>query len=225
MSRPVRAVPLLVVLGLGLGASGCADDPSAADRRADQVRDAAVEAGLPEDVADVLALAARGIDGTYQVTYAGEDGAALVVSQDPPDRRIDVVAGDRIVESRVFRDEVAYECAVAEDDPEGPLDCRRSQGALQAPGAFTDESLATFTGDLAESRDDLDLSVESRTIAGVEATCMVAVPKAGPTDGSGPGVETICLSDEGGQLLIDAAGERLVAEAYTTDVPKGTFET
>jgi hypothetical protein len=38
-------------------------------------------------------------------------------------------------------------------------------------------------------------------------------------------VETICLSDEGGQLLIDAAGERLVAEAYTTDVPEGTFET
>jgi hypothetical protein len=148
-----------------------------------------------------------------------------VVSQHPPDRRIDVVAGDRIVESRVFRDEVAYECTVPEDDPEGPLDCRRSQGALEAPGTFTDESLDTFAADLAESRDDLDLTVEARTIAGVEATCMVAVPKAGPTDGTGPGVETICLSDEGGQLLIDAAGERLVAEAYTTDVPDGTFET
>jgi hypothetical protein len=221
----VRAVPFLLALGLAVGLVGCGDDPSAADMRADQVHDAAVDAGLPEEVADVLALAARGIDGTYQVTYPGEDGAALVVSQDPPDRRIDVVAGDRIVESRVFRDDVAYECTVPEDDPDGPLDCRRSQGALHAPGAFTDESLDAFAADLAGSKDDLDLSVEPREIAGVEATCLVAIPKAGPTDGTGPGVETICLSDEGGQLLIDAAGERLVAAAYTTDVPRGTFET
>jgi hypothetical protein len=219
----VRAA--LVLAGFALVLTACGDDPSAADTRAGQVRETATGAGLAGDVADVLALAARGIDGTFQVTYAGEDGAALIVSQRPPDRRIDVVAGQQIVESRVFRGGVAYQCSLPEDDPEAGLDCRRSQGALDAPGAFTDEALDEFAAELAASKDDLDLSVESRTIAGVDATCLVAVPKPGPTDGTGPGVETICLADEGAQLLIDAGGERLVAEAYTTEVPEGTFET
>ncbi len=210
-------VPLLVVCA-------CGDEGSAADARADQVRDVAEDAGLADDVTDVLVLAARGTDGVFQVRYAGEDGAAVVVSQDPPNRRIDVVVDDRIVESRVFRGGVGYECKPAEDDPAGPLECARAQGALQAPGAFTDEALDAFTEDLARSQDDIDLSVERRTIAEVDATCLVAVPKPGPTDGSGPGVETLCLSDEGGQLLVDVGGERQVAEAYTTDVPEGTFD-
>jgi hypothetical protein len=215
--RRALVVPLLALVA-------CGDDGSVADTRADQIRAAAADAGLPDDVTDVLVLAARGADGTFQVTYPGEDGTALVVSQAPPNRRIDVVSSERVVESRVFRDGVGYECRPPEDDPTGALDCTRAQGALQSPGAFTDEALDAFTADLADSLDDLDLSVESRTIAEVEATCLVAAPKAGPTDGRGPGVETICLSEEGAQLLVDAVGERLVAEAYTPEVPEGTFE-
>ncbi len=204
--------------------AACGDDGSVADQRADQVRAAATDAGLPPEVADVLELAARGSEGTFQVTYPGEDGAALVISQKPPDRRIDVVSGDRVTESRVFRSGVGYECTPTEDDPTGALACTRTQGALQTPGVFTDEALDTFAQELADSQDELDLTVEERTIAEVEATCLVAAPKAGPTDGTGPGVETICLSAEGGQLLVDAGGERLMADAYTTDVPEGTFE-
>jgi hypothetical protein len=67
--------------------------------------------------------------------------------------------------------------------------------------------------------------VETRTIAEVPATCLVSVPKAGtPIDGEGPGVDTICLSDDGAQLLVDSAGERVVAAAYRTEVPDRTFE-
>lgn len=212
----------LLLLPLALAA--CGDDGSVADTRAEQVREVAADAGLPDEVTEVLVLAASGTEGTFQVTYPGEGGTALVVSQAPPNRRIDVVTGERVAESRVFRDGVGYECTPPEDDPTGALLCTRAQGALQTPGAFTAEALDAFTTDLAESLDDLDLSVEQRTIAEAEATCLVAAPKAGPTDGTGPGVETICLSAEGGQLLVDAGGERLVAEAYTTDVPEGTFE-
>ena len=81
-----------------------------ADDRADQVRDAAREAGLPDDVADVLATAARGATATFQVTYAGTEGARFVVSQEPPDHRVDVIAAGKIVESRVLRDGTAYRC-------------------------------------------------------------------------------------------------------------------
>jgi hypothetical protein len=212
----------LVILLLALLA--CGGDDTAADTRADQVRAAAEDAGLPDDVVDVLVLAARGADGVFQVTYPGEDGTALVVSQNPPNRRIDVVAGDQVVQSRVFRGGVGYECQPPADEPTGALECSRAQGALDAPGAFTADALDAFTDDLAGSGDEVDLSVERRTIAEVDATCLVAVPKAGPADGTGPGVETLCLSDEGGQLLVDVGGERLVADAYTTDVPDGTFE-
>lgn len=217
MRRALLLLPLVL-------AAACGDDETAADTRADQVRAAASEAGLRDDVVDVLVLAARGVEGTFQVTYPGEDGTSLVVSQAPPDRRIDVVTGARVVQSRVFRAGVGYSCAPPDDDPTGALVCERSEGALDAPGAFSEAALDTFAEELAASRDEIDLTVETRTIADAEATCLVAVPKAGPTDGTGPGVETICLSAEGAQLLVDAGGERLVADAYATDVPEGTFE-
>jgi hypothetical protein len=203
----------------------CSDEPSASEARADQIRAAAEEAGLDDEVADVLVLAARGVDGTFQVTYPGKEGASVVVSQDPPDRRVDVVVGGQVVESRVVRAGVGYRCAPPADDPDGSLECTRTESALEAPGAFTDDALQTFTDDLIASRDEIDLAVESRTIAEVDATCLVAVPEPGPTDANGPDVETICLSDAGAQLLVDAAGERVVAETYTTDVPDGTFDT
>ena len=193
--------------------AACGDDPSASDTRADQLRDVAEEAGRPADVIEVLELAARGVDGTYQVTYPGEEGASIVVSQSPPDRRIDVVAGERVVESHVFRDGVGYRCAPPPDDPAGSLACERSQSGLDAPGAFTEEALQTFAEDLAESSDRVELSVESRTIADSDATCLVA------------GDETLCLSDEGAQLLVDSGGDLLEASSYTTDVPAHTFDT
>jgi hypothetical protein len=215
-----RCLPVLL-----LWAAACGGDDGAGDRRADQVRDAAEEAGLPDDVVDVLVLAARGVGATFQVTYPGEEGTSVVISQDPPNRRVDVVAGERIVQSQVVRGGVGYRCAPPEDEPSGDLECRRSRGALDGPGSFTEEALDTFTEELAASSGDLELTVERRTIADADASCLVATPKAGPTDGTGPGVETICLSDEGAQLLVDAAGERLVASGYTTDVPEGTFAT
>ncbi|MDQ3642905.1 MAG: hypothetical protein M3450_15910, partial [Actinomycetota bacterium] len=133
--RPAWLVLLLL--------TACAGSDSAADTRADQVRAAADQAGLPDEVTDVLELAARGAEGTFQVTYPGEEGASLVVSQAPPNRRIDIVAGTVVTESRVFRDGVGYRCLPPEGEPGGALECTRAQGALQAPGAFTDEALDT----------------------------------------------------------------------------------
>lgn len=202
-----------MVVVLLVGSAACGGDPSAADARADQIREVAEDAHLPDDVVDVLELAARGVDGTYQVTYPGEEGASIVISQAPPDRRIDVLAGERIVESRVFRDGVGYRCTPPSDDPGGSLDCHRSEAALDAPGAFTDEALQAFAEGLADAGRDEALKVEPRTIADTHATCLVA------------GDETICLSDEGAQLLVDANGDRLEASSYTTDLPDGTFDT
>jgi hypothetical protein len=225
--RPLLTAVLGTVVGLtALASCGGGGADGLGDERADQVRQAALEAGLPGDVAEVLALAARGATATFQVTYEGADGASITVSQRPPDRRVDASQGGSIVQSQVVRDGVGYTCEVDEDGEVGdPLDCRRTQGAIPAQGAFTDEALATFTRELAGALDALDLTVETRTIAEVPATCLVSVPKAGtPIDGEGPGVDTICLSEDGAQLLVDSAGERVVAAAYRTEVPDRTFE-
>jgi hypothetical protein len=209
VSPPVRRGAAVVVLLC----AGCRDEPSASDARADQVREVGEDADLPDDVVDVLELAARGAGATFQVTYPGDDGTAIVISQAPPDRRIDVVAGDRVVESRVVRGGIGYHCAPPPDDPAESLECTRSETGLDGPGAFTEEALQSFAEDLAASRDELELRVEARTIAETDATCLIA------------GDETICLSDEGAQLLVDVGDERLSATAYTTDVPDGTFDT
>lgn len=218
---------LAVAAGIVLAACGGGGADHVGDDRADQVRAAAQEAGLPDDVAEVLSLAARADSATFQVSYAGTEGARLVVSQAPPDKRVDVVAGALVVESRVLHDQVAYRCEPdpAPDAKPGALSCERAAGALEAAGTFTDDALDAFTDQLAASKDALTITVDQRTIAGVDATCLTSTPKAGtPIDGHGPGTDVLCLSPEGAQLLVDRDGDRLVADRYTTEVPKGTFD-
>lgn len=157
------------------------------------------------------------------MTYEGEAGASLIVSQQPLNRRVDVVAGEVIVESRVFRDGIGYRCQPATDDVTGGLRCDRSEGTVPTPGALTDEALDRFSAELAEAGSGLDLTVEERELAGVTATCLMSTPTAGPT-GRGPSGETLCLSAEGAQLLVDAGEERGVAVAYSPTVPDASFD-
>lgn len=222
----MRRNPLLLALLVGLLASSCGGGDPVARERVDQVRVAARAAGLSDEVADVLVLATKGTTATFQISYEGTGGASLTVSQQPPNRRIDILTAGLVVESQLVRDGVAYRCVLPVGARPGDrLDCKRTQGALPAPSAFGEAALATFTEELVGSADRFDLSVEARTIADTAATCLTAAPKAGtPLDGTGPGADTICLSAQGAQLLIDTGGERAVADAYSTTVPEGTFE-
>src|SRR5690606_20753045 len=116
-SRPVRrstALVLALVLAAGQALAACGDDDRVGDERAGQVRQAALDAGLDDEVADVLALAAAGATATFQVTYAGTEGAEVMVSQQPPNRRIDVLTAGLIVQSQVVRDGVGYLCSLPE---------------------------------------------------------------------------------------------------------------
>ena len=216
------AALVLAVMGAACGG----DDDGVGSDRAAQVRAAAIEAGLDSEVADVLALAATGATATFQVTYEGSDGAEVLVSQQPPNRRVDALTAGLIVQSQVVRDGIVYQCDLPADGKAGDaLDCNRTSGAVPAQGAFTLDALTAFTDELAAAADSVDLTVETRTVADVEATCLVSAPVAGtPIDGSGPGVDTICLSADGAQLLVDVGGERVVAADYSTTVPEGTFD-
>ena len=110
-------------------------DDSVTGERVEQVRQAALDAGLSEEVAGVLALAAKGATATFQITYAGADGAGITVSQEPPNRRVDALTAGLIVESQVVRDHVGYLCDLPPDgQPGDPLDLPSDPGRHPCPG-------------------------------------------------------------------------------------------
>jgi hypothetical protein len=220
-----RRALLVSLLLVPLVAACGGDDGDVAAERSEQMRDAAKRAGVSDEVAEVLAISARASESTFQVAYAGQDGARIVVSQDLPDRRFDVFQGDVAVSSRVLHDGVAYKCDPAPKAKPGKLTCVRSAGAIETPGVFTEDALAKFVQQVAAQKDTLAMTVDRRKIAGVPVTCLTTTPKPGTVlDGKGPGTDVLCVSDEGAQLLVDHDGERLVADHYSTTVPKGTFD-
>lgn len=193
------------------------------DERAEQFRAAAVEAGLDDDVADFLALAGRGATATYQATYPGpEEGTELVVANQPPDRRIDVLADDRIVEVRLVLDGEAFSCP-RDEATDAIESCERTDALVEGPGMLDENAVTTLTDSLADRRADFDFEVRTEAIAGVEANCLVTRLRDGRDDpqlGSGG---TLCVSDEGVLLRVEQGEESLEATDYSTEIPDNTF--
>lgn len=217
---PVRALLVALVLVPLAGCGGDGGGPG--DGRADQAREAALEAGLDEEVAEFLALAARGPVAIYEVTYPGpEEGSAFVVANRPPDRRVDVVVGDDVTEIRFVLDGEAFECTPGDD---GVVDeCRRTDALVEPPGLFRDRAMAGLTSSLRERADDFTFRIEERSIAGVGARCLVTERREGRDRPELGDRGEVCVSPEGALLRVEQAGEALEATTYTTQVPEGTF--
>ena len=208
----------LALVGAG-GACGDGDDES---ERARQARRAAAEAGLSDDVQDVFALAAEGIDGTFQVTYPLDDGRETVLTQEPPNLRADVLKGGTIVESRLVRGEIAYYCV---PDEKKQLDCDRLGTRAGIGGSFASKAVDTVIDRLRERADRYELTVEERRLLDVDARCLIAVRREdAPPDAADAERGTACFSPEGAALLIETADSTLRATEYTTDIPDGIFD-
>jgi hypothetical protein len=201
---------LAAVLALAAPACGRSGEPSAddlADRRARQAVAAAAEAGLPEEVQDVLGTAARAPSASFSATYrAGAD--RVVVHQRPPRRRVDVVVGG-----------VAREAVVSDGD--GEVRCQRPAGrpwtCTPAPagateagsraggfGAFSPELVARTVEALEDAAGAFTLEVVERRIAGVEASCLRSAPVDGAGDGGGDAAPAwLCVAPDGVPLLVD----------------------
>lgn len=209
-------VALLLLLVAPLAACGDEGD-DVAGARADQTRQAAIEAGLDRDVADLLGLAARGDTATYRVTYPGPaEGTELVVTNRPPDRRVDVVVDGETTETRIAVGGQAYECL-----PD--VGCERTDAFVPGPGVFTEAAVEELRTSLLERVEDFTFEVQMRPVAGVEAECLVTRIRTGrerPELGSGG---TICLAPSGAVLLVDRDDERFEALDYEASVDDGAF--
>lgn len=214
---------VLALAGVVVGATACSDDVDLGDERAAQARRAALDAGLEADVADFLSLAARGAVATYQATYPGPvEASELVVANDPPDRRVDVVVDDVITEVRLVVGGESFSCQ--RDADAGRIEtCSRTDALVEGPGLFGQDALEELTMSLAERTADYQFAVETTAIAGVEATCLVTTLQEGRADPSLGERGSICVSPEGALLRLEQAEGSIEAMEYTTDIPDNTF--
>ncbi|HEX4903656.1 MAG TPA: hypothetical protein VFV42_12640 [Acidimicrobiales bacterium] len=220
-SRHVLAALLATGALLGGALAGCSEEPdeveATGDERAAQARQAGLDAGLDEEVAEFLSLLARGDTATYRVRFPGlEEGTELVVRNRPPDRRVDVVADGEVVEVRQVVDGEAFTCTPDGDDER--FTCERTDSLVEPPGVFRSGTLDRLREALAARVDDFTFEIEQRTVSGVAVRCLVTERRPGRDDPELGVTGTICASGEGAVLLVDQGEERIEALDYGTDV-------
>jgi hypothetical protein len=225
----VRLAALAVVFGTALVLAGCGRPSEAerlADRRAEQARSLARQAGLARPVQDFLATFAAAPARRYQVTYLlpGEVPGFTVVSQDPPRRRIDVTENrpeGEVTNSTVVNDDGSFECTRSG----GRWECARSEERPEDLSAIGSETLDRLLDALRASAVTYDFRVAGRQVAEVPATCLVTELKPGQRASPAMGQRgTQCVSAEGALLLVETPQTSLRATKYSTSVPKDAFE-
>lgn len=203
--------------------AACGGDDGVGDTRAEQARTAALDAGLDDDVADFLATAARGQSATYQATYPGpEEGTTIVVANRPPDRRVDVLDGERIVEVQLVVDGEALTCP-RDPDADAIVECERTDAIVEPLGVFGESTMDQLTRTLSTRIEDYTFGIETSAVAGTEATCLVTTVRDGRERADLADTGTLCISPEGALLRVAQGDEVLEATDYTTDIPDNTF--
>jgi hypothetical protein len=208
----VRRLIAPLVLAATLAACGGGDASpidKVAEARRDQAERVARDAGLPESVQHFLGDAAAGVKGTFTVVYRGVNKTTLV--QRPPERRVDVVAGDT-TESVIRNGDGTFACRRASST--AAWKCTRQSSAGQGPdpdlGVFSSERIAATVRALSMSKADYRFEVKTRTIAKTKATCLLTTPKAEPAKPP----DELCFSKEGALLRVRSASQSLEAESY-----------
>lgn len=224
--RRASAALLALAVALAVPACGGGGGDDAAEQRVAQIEDAVREAGLPDEVAEVLGRAAGVLGETFRVTYdlGGDAGGTAVLTQDPPRRRVDLEAridGAPVMRSRFSDGESATLC----ERTAGRWTCAADPNADAEAGAFGADQVDDVVEGLRTSRDAYDFRVADRDVAGVRARCLVTELKPGREPTAEFGAKgTLCVSAEGVPLLVETPNASLRALRYTTSVDDERFE-
>jgi hypothetical protein len=207
---------------------------SAGPARADEGRSIASAAGLSADVAQRFALALQGPTATYTLTYATTDAGGkptqLTVTQQPPDRRVDVFAADGTIESTFRLGSIAYQCTKTPvASGQGAWVCGTIAGAAGNAAGATDplrpHTVRAAVDAFKARAADYEFRVEARTIVGVAASCLVTSRKPGhDADPSLGASATLCLAPDGAVLSVEVPTGSFTATAYSSSVDVSTLE-
>ena len=217
----LRRAAALVALAAAIGGcGGPSDAEQAAARRERQLREVARRAGVPDDATDVLARAAGAAGRRYLVVYDTGEGTTTTVTQDPPQRRVDVVrqdAGGESTATLLVRDDGSFSCA----RQQARWTCDRTSNDVDDVLPFGPRQLDGALDNLRRSKGDYTFRVGRRDVAGVTTDCLVLEPRAG--SGAAGGKGTLCVSAEGVPLLVETPQTSLRALRYTRAVPSSAF--
>ncbi|MBV8304051.1 MAG: hypothetical protein JOZ04_07560 [Acidimicrobiia bacterium] len=209
MLRSLAAVALVACTAVACGQH---ESPAAKtlDERQNQARQVASRAGLSPAVQDFLALYATAADNSFTVTYGpSAAGTSIVLVQDPPLRRVDLVAPP-VTRSVFVTAQGTYDCAL--DNQKWA--CEQAQQQEGPPGLLAPADIDRTVAELQAAKTNYTFAVTDRTIAGTRARCLVTTPRPGVAGGG----STLCLSPRGAVLLVEGAGNPLRAVKYSTSV-------
>lgn len=223
-SPSLAAVAVAAVAALG----ACSDDAATAgDERAAQARRAAEDAELPEAVGDFLADAAASVDATYRVAYELDDGQGgtrqVVVTQRPPDRRVDIAHADGTVDATISAGGETHQCTRPPDEAEWRCE---TLGDPPEVAGFDEAAVTQLTESLARAADDYDLEIEERTVAGTRVRCLVTRLRADAAADPELGTQgALCLAaSTGAVVLVERPVGTLRAAEYSDDVAPDAFD-
>ena len=208
----LRALATVVVVASAAVACGQHESPTTktTHEREKQARTVARKAGLSTAVQDFLALYATAADNSFTVTYGqSAAGTNIVLMQDPPLRRVDVVSPP-VTRSVFVTKQGTFECALQNQT----WSCQQSQQQEGPPGLLAPADIERTVAELKAAKTNYTFSVTNRKIAGTDTSCLVTKPKPGVAGGG----STLCLSSRGAVLLVEGNGNPLQAVKYSTSV-------
>jgi hypothetical protein len=174
-------------------------------------------------VQDVLAQAAVAATRTFTVHYQLADQGTSTVTQAPPKRRVEIVLGTgptAITRATIANQDGTFGCTRSA----GIWSCQKTKDVADAFGPLALGDIQKTTEDLAQARSSYRFRLESRTIAGARARCLVTELKPGQTPDPGRGQRgVLCVSNEGVPLLIDGGTTKITATRYSTRADGAAF--
>lgn len=207
MVRVVAVVLAVTAVACG-GHQGAAEKTT--QKRQAQAREVAKEAGLSPAVQDFLALYAGAATNSFTVTYGpSQAGSSIVLMQDPPLRRVDVVSSG-VTRSVFVTKQGTFECAQQDQQ----WTCQRSPQQEGTPGPLAPADIDRTVAELKAAKTNYTFSTNKRKIAGTGVECLVTSPRPGVAGGQ----STLCLSSLGAVLLVEGNGNPLRAVKYSTSV-------
>jgi hypothetical protein len=219
----VRALVAAAVC-TALVAGACGGDDDVGDTRADQARQVAKDAGLPEPVQEILATAAGSATRTFTVTYKLAVEGTTTIVQDPPRRRVELVLGSgaaATTRATITNDDGTFACTKTGQ----AWTCRKTTATAANIGALAVGDIQRTTADLVAARKSYTFRVETRTVAKTRTRCLVTELRPGQQpDPSRGNRGVLCVAEDGVPLLIEGGQTAVTATAYRDGVDDKAFE-